>query len=331
MKLDRRDFLKLPLAGAVAPLLLEQGIASAKQAQRPLQDLPGSLRFCVMGDSGSGDSGQMRVAEQMRNWHSQVGWQHVVMLGDNVYENGEPEYFDSKYVDIYRPMFDTGLRFHGTLGNHDVRHRDGRDMMAEKAFGFIDGKDEYEFAAGPETKEGKQMARFICLNSNRWIDAIESGSRAEVDQLVDSLRERLRRSDNYAWNMLYLHHPMHSHVKKFFFGIDKGHGSSEALQQVLEPELRETIDVVFAGHDHFYQQLKPVHGVHHFVAGGAGKVRKGSDSKDDRVEFGADAYHFMDLSLSEEGLSFQAIDDEGELVHSGRIPKRGLRPGIKAA
>jgi hypothetical protein len=213
MRLDRRDFLKLPLAAAAAPMLLQPGIAAAKESRIPKKDLPGSLRFCVMGDSGSGDASQMRIAEQMKNWHSQVDWKHVVMLGDNVYENGEPEYFDSKYVDIYRPMFDTGLKFHGTLGNHDVRHRDGRDMLAEEAFGFIDGQDEYEFAAGPQTEDGKQLARFICLNSNRWLNAIESGSKAEIARLVDQLRERLRASDKYGWNILYLHHPMHSHVK----------------------------------------------------------------------------------------------------------------------
>lgn len=329
--MKRRTLLKLPLAGAAAPLLFEQGIEAAKRDRVPAKKLPGSLRFCVMGDSGSGDEPQLRVAEQMKRWHDQADWQHVVMLGDNVYENGEPEYFDSKYVDIYRPLFDKGLQFHGTLGNHDVRHRDGRDMVAEEAFGFIDGQDEYEFAAGPETKDGKQLARFLCLNSNRWIEAIESGSKAEVGRLVDRLRERLRESDKYGWNMLYLHHPMHSHVKRFFFGVEKGHGSNDSLQEILEPELRETIDIVFAGHDHFYQQVKPVHGVHHFVAGGAGKLRKGSDSKDKRVAFGADAYHFMDLNLSETDLTFQTINDEGEKIHSGQIRKRGLRPGIKAA
>ncbi|MBI1353191.1 MAG: hypothetical protein GC160_02510 [Acidobacteria bacterium] len=331
MNVSRRTILKLPLAGAAAPLLLQQGIAAAKSARAPQADLPGELRFCVMGDSGSGAAPQLRIAEQMKAWHDRVDWKHVLMLGDNVYENGETEYFDSRFVDVYRPMLDQGVPFHATLGNHDVRNRDGREMLAAEPFGFIDGADEYELTAGPENAEGKQLARFLCLNSNRWIDAIEGGSKAEVDRLLGRLRERLRESDRYGWNFLYLHHPFHSYVKKFFFGVEKGHGSSEPLQQVLENELRDTIDVVFAGHDHFYQELKPVHGVHHFVAGGAGKMRKGSDSHHPAVEFGADEYHFMDLSLSEDRLLFQTINDEGELIRTGEIPKRGRRAAAQAA
>ncbi len=320
--MNRRTLLKLPLAGAAAPALLERALAAAEAARRPTPDLPGVYRFCVIGDSGSGSSGQMRVANRMREWHKNTGWSHVLATGDNIYENGEPKHFESKYIDVYRPLFDAGVKFHCTLGNHDVRHRDGRDMVAEEAFGFVDRQEEYEFAAGPKTPDGKQLARFICLNSTRWVRAIESGSSAEVGRLADALRERLRRSDSYAWNMLYLHHPMHSQVKRHFFGLGKGHGSNAALQRVLEPELRETIDVVFAGHDHFFQHAHPVNGVHHFVAGGAGKVRKGSNSTHENVIFGADAYHFLDLSLSETTLSFQAIDDDGEAIHSGAIEKK---------
>ena len=258
----------------------------------------------------------------MHEWHQKARWNHVLMLGDNIYENGETEHFDSKFVDVYRPMLDQNLPFHATLGNHDVRNRDGREMVSEKAFGFVDGQDEYELTAGPRTADGKQLARFLCLNSNRWLDAIDSGSKAAVDRRLDALRERLRESDRYRWNFVYLHHPFHSYVKKLFFGLGKGHGSSEALQMVLEDELRETVDVVFAGHDHFYQELKPVKGVRHIVSGGAGKVRKGGDAKNPAVEFGSDEYHFMDLSLSEDRLAFQVINDDGERIRGGEIPKR---------
>ena len=113
--------------------------------------------------------------------------------------------------------------------------------------------------------------------------------------------------------------------KKFFFGIEKGHGSSDELQHVLEPELRETVDVVFTGHDHSFQHVKPVYGIHHIVSGGAGKMRKGSNRKDDRVAYGADEYHFMDLALTENELHYQAIDDEGKLVHAATLPRRGWK------
>ena len=33
------------------------------------------------------------------------------------------------------------------------------------------------------------------------------------------------------------------------------------------------VDVVFAGHEHFYERLKPQKGINYFIAGGAAKLR----------------------------------------------------------
>ena len=325
MGFDRRTFLKTPLLAGAAATVFEQQLEAAARASRPRTDGEALLRFGVMGDGGSGHSSQMRIAAQMRDWRQKCPWELTLSLGDNVYENGETEYFDSRFLDVYEDMLAARVPIYSTLGNHDVRNRDGREMIAAEGFGFVDAADEYEVEAGPLLADGKRLARFICLNSNRWIDAIESGDAAAVNLLRDPLRERLRRSDKYHWNIAFFHHPIHSHEKKFFFGIEKGHGSSAALQQTLEPELRETVDVVLAGHDHFLQHVKPRHGVHHLLSGGAGKLRKGCDKDHPEVEFGADALHFLDMSLTESELRYQAIDDEGRLIHAASLPKRGWK------
>lgn len=318
--LDRRTVLKLPLLGAAVPAAVERGLATPLMKPAPL---PGLLRFGVMGDGGSGNEDQMAVARKMREWHAENRWQHVVALGDNVYENGEPEYFDSKFVDVYRELLDDGVEIRSTLGNHDVRWRDGRDQVREEAFGFVDRQDQYEFAAGPELADGKRLARFICLNSNRWLDAADDGG-TELLRLQDEVREQLREVDRYRWNIVYLHHPIHSHVKRSF-GIKRGHGSSKELQTGLEPLLMEHgVDLVMAGHDHFYQKIKPVGGVHHLISGAAGKLRGGL-KKGGAVEHGALELHFMDMSLDEDALRYQAIGADGSMIHRGRIDKRAAK------
>ena len=316
--LDRRTILKLPLLGAAVPAAIERGLAAP--AVQPVR-LPGLLRFGVMGDSGSGDAEQFAVAARMRAWHADHPWEHVLALGDNVYENGEPEYFDSKFVDVYSELLEDNVPIRSTLGNHDVRWRDGRDQVREEAFGFLDRSDQYEFEAGPEAADGKRLARFICLNSNRWLDAADDGGTALL-RLQDQLREQLRESDRYRWNIVYLHHPLHSYVKKTF-GIKRGHGSSPELQEGLEPLLKDHgVDLVMAGHDHFYQKIKPVDGVHHLISGAAGKLRGGL-KRSDKVEYGALENHFMDMSLDEDALRYQAIGSDGSMIHRGRIDKRG--------
>ncbi len=325
MDLDRRTILKAPLLGGAAAGVLARSLEAAGRDQKPRAGAGARMRFGVMGDGGSGAKAQMRVAARMRAWRREHPWELALSLGDNVYENGETEYFDSKFLDVYADMLADGVRIRSTLGNHDVRNRDGREMVAVDGFGFVDKQDEYEIEAGPTLADGSRLARFICLNSNRWIEAVEKRDRAALERLKAALRERLDRADRYRWNFAFFHHPIHSHVKKFFFGIDKGHGSSEELQHALEPELRDRVEVVFTGHDHFFQQVKPVYGIHHIVSGGAGKLRKGSHRGHQRVAFAADEYHFLDVSLSESELRYQAIDDEGKLFRTVTLPKRGWK------
>jgi len=35
------------------------------------------------------------------------------------------------------------------------------------------------------------------------------------------------------------------------------------------------VDVVLAGHEHFYERVQPQHGISYFISGGAGSLRKG--------------------------------------------------------
>ena len=40
------------------------------------------------------------------------------------------------------------------------------------------------------------------------------------------------------------------------------------------------VDVVFAGHEHFYERIKPQNGVHDFTSGGAARLRWGDIDRD---------------------------------------------------
>ena len=328
--LDRRTLLKLPLLAAGARAIVEQALATEPQPLRPRVDLPALLRFGVIGDSGSGKPAQHRVAGQMNRLHrarSQDPWQFILTMGDNIYENGAPKHFESKFINVYRELLDDGVPFRSTLGNHDIRHRGGAEQLQEEAFGYIGGQDEYEFSAGPKLGNGTKLARFICLNSTRWVEAIQMRRQKALERMLAGLRERLRNSDGYRWNIIYFHHPIHSYVEDPWFGfLSRGHGSNRYLQRVLEPEIIEHADLVLAGHEHFYQKIRPIQGVHHITSGAAGKRRGGVRSDHPDVEAASADYHFMDLGLTQDTLYFQAINDSGLLLHCGEIRNRRARP-----
>lgn len=306
----RALLLLLALAGA---------LQAAAESEKPL------LRFGVIGDSGTGSEDQRRVARQMEVFHEKHPWKFVLMLGDNIYFEGHPKHFDNKFKDVYRNLMADGVEFHATLGNHDVIHpaaRNGMAQVEDEAFGYAGNKPEYVFGAGPELPGGQRLARFICLNSVGWLEAIEENREQELDSRRQRLEAWLEKSGGYRWNILYMHHPLYSFVEPFnLFGLF-GHGSYQKLRAELEPRLAGRVDAAFAGHDHFYMKVKRQKGVHYFVSGAAGKlVVRGADKDHPKVEFAAREFHFMDIALTADAFRYQAINDHGEVIHAGEFPK----------
>jgi 3',5'-cyclic AMP phosphodiesterase CpdA len=67
------------------------------------------------------------------------------------------------------------------------------------------------------------------------------------------------------WKIMFFHHPLYSSGGR--------HGSDVALREALEPLFTQyNVSVVFTGHDHFYERIKPQKGIAHFVVGSAGKL-----------------------------------------------------------
>ena len=73
------------------------------------------------------------------------------------------------------------------------------------------------------------------------------------------------------WKICYFHHPLDSNADR--------HGSSVDLRVLLEPIfVKQGVNVVFSGHDHVYERLKPQKGIYYFVSGAAGQLRRGNMS-----------------------------------------------------
>ena len=80
---------RLPFAIAVA---LRSALDAAPAAQDlTLPNKPDSVKFAVIGDSGTGGSAQYRVAEQLDGVATQFPFEFVLMLGDNLYGGERPK------------------------------------------------------------------------------------------------------------------------------------------------------------------------------------------------------------------------------------------------
>lgn len=253
-------------------------------------DLPlkhGSVRFAVIGDMGTGELPQYQVAARMEEFRNKFPFDFLIMLGDNIYGRKSPADFDKKFAIPYKPLLDAGVKFYASLGNHDVPAEE-----YYKPFN-MNGHRYYDFDRG--------NVRFFALDSDYM----------DPDQ-VKWLENELKNSDA-TWKIPFFHHPLYS--------SGATHGSSLELRRLLEPLfIQYGVRVVFSGHDHVYERIKPQHGIYYFVEGSAGQLRAGDLRNADFEAAGFDRDRtFMLVEIAGDDLFFQTIARTGTTVDSGQI------------
>jgi len=76
------------------------------------------------------------------------------------------------------------------------------------------------------------------------------------------------------------------------------------------------VSVVFTGHEHLYERIKPQHGITHFVSGGVGRYLY--DYKPSAFdEVGLSEHHFMVAQIAGDRLFFEAITHTQQLIDGG--------------
>src|SRR5262245_50161861 len=78
-----------------------------------------SLKFAIIGDSGTGESPQFKVAEKLIAVHDKFPYEFVLMMGDNLYGGSKEKDFQKKFETPYKALLDSGMKFYASLGNHD--------------------------------------------------------------------------------------------------------------------------------------------------------------------------------------------------------------------
>jgi hypothetical protein len=88
------------------------------------------------------------------------------------------------------------------------------------------------------------------------------------------------------------------------------------------------VNVVLAGHEHFYERVKPQKGIYYFISGAGGKLREGN-VKDNSLltdkSFDSDM-SFMLAEVVKNQLYFQVISRTGETVDSGILVNQRKKP-----
>ena len=273
---------------ALALFVAAIGAPAAQDVSLPNQ--PDSLKFAIIGDSGTGSSSQYKVAEQLIAARAKFPYEFVLMMGDNLYSGNGPKDYQKKFEEPYKALLDSGLKFYAALGNHD-----NTDERNYKPFN-MGGQRYYTF-------KPKNGVRIFALDTNY------------MDQPQLQWLEKELTASGSDWKIAFFHHPLYS--------SGGTHGSDFQLRAQLEPMfLKHGMDAVFSGHEHFYERIKPQKGIYYFTSGGAAKLRDGDVKKTDLTAKSFDAgYHFMLIELTKDTMYFQAISDQGKVVDSGALTR----------
>jgi hypothetical protein len=278
------------LAAAATPVAVPPaGAAATAPLALPLKE--GSLRFAVIGDSGTGTRAQSEVARLLTEWRADFPFELVLMVGDNIYGRDDPRDYRLKFEEPYRALLDAGVKFYASLGNHD----DPKQRFYEK---FNMGGERYYSFKAPQGK-----VRFFALDSN-YLDKPQ----------LEWLEKQLDAAGD-DWKICFFHHPLYSSGRK--------HGPAEELREVLEPVLlKHGVDVVMQGHEHFYERIEPQRGIHYFISGAAGQLRRSNIGKSDITARGFDQdLHFMLVEIADDAMYFQTISRAGATVDKGTLER----------
>ena len=281
-----------------AALVTSLAIAAYAGAQELKLPNKGQVKFAVIGDMGTASREQREVGQQMALFYRKFPFSFVITVGDNILGADSAADFKAKFEGPYADLLVSKVKFYASLGNHD--------NPEQRNYGLFSMSGQRYYTFRPANSDVGAVAsggvRFFALDTN-YLDA---------PQLV-WVEKELSSSDS-VWKIPFFHHPLYS--------SGKTHGSSLDLRKALEPLfLRYGVNVVFSGHDHIYERVKPQQGITYFVAGSAGSLRRGDYGRPQAFSaagFDRD-FVFMLVEIDGAKLYFQAISRTGQTVDSGVI------------
>ncbi len=259
-----------------------------------------TVTYAVIGDTGTGDEAQMAVARQMVRQREKTPFDFVLMLGDNIYETGNPKYIEPRFETPYKDLLSTGVKFYAVLGNHDIIK--GTAFQTNYKNFNMGGQRYYHFTKG--SAGDNSLLEFFALDSN-----------VMSTQQLAWLEEKLKAS-RARWKVAFCHHSIYSSSKM--------HKPYLELRNQLEPlYIKNGVNVVFAGHAHSYERVKPQKGVHYFTEGASGEIKRRTLNRQSPLfAAGEDMVNsFLIVQVNEDEMKIEAISADGKLIDSSTIKR----------
>lgn len=273
---------------------------------------PGPFTFLVFGDSGQDTPAQRQLARLMLQERSSL----VLHAGDIAYDNGTFDQFQRQYFTYYRDLM-RRVPFFTSPGNHEYGTNAAAPYMALNA-PPTDGV--------PLEDRGRYYSfdwsnvHFIALDTNAPFDNAVRGAGSMLRWLENDLR-----NTRQTWKVVFFHHtpyPILQHQMD---------ATSALVRQWIVPLLdKYSVDIVFNGHEHNYQQTKPLRagepvdagfGTVYITTGGGGAALYPVVPHPVQV-FADSKHHYMRARVEGDRMTVEAIGLDGQEIDRFELKAR---------
>lgn len=261
--------------GSTTQTLMGDTTTFFETAPTPGSQVP--IRVWVIGDAGTGSSGQTQVRDAYQTFTGSTYTDLWLQLGDNAYSDGTDAEFQSKMFNIYSTMLKQSPTW-PTLGNHDGHSADSGTQSGPyyDIFTLPKNAEAGGIASGTEAYYSYDYGNihFIVLDSY-------DSSRAVGSPMLTWLESDLQ-ATTADWIVAFWHHPPYT---KGSHNSDTESELIEMRQNVLPILENHGVDLVLSGHSHSYERSKFIDEHYgsstsfsdatHVVQAGSGRVDSG--------------------------------------------------------
>jgi len=256
-----------------------------------------SVKFLAYGDTRTYPADHDTVCEAMVDaFVDDANYQSFTLLAGDWVNAGENEtdwtnqYFNRSYSNALEMM--ASLPINGCIGNHEWDSGSSPPTYYDKywPYPYVNGFY-WSFDYGP----------VHVAVIDQYDESYSTGS-AQHNWLINDLANTTK-----EWKILQFHEPGYS---------AGGHGNSSSVQSYIQP-LCETydVDIVFAGHNHYYARCDR-NGVKHITTGGGGAPLYAPDPGYPYLEAYSQNYHYCKIDIDGKQLDFEAVKPNGTVIDS---------------
>ncbi len=239
------------------------------------------IRILVLGDAGSGDECQKKVAESSAQTCSDKGCDLVLLLGDNFIMDGVSSVNDSQFQYKFEDIYPQDLPFYAVFGNHDLRGSwkaqiDYTDISKRWKMPNVN----YTFDAGPAYI---QAINTSCTFCSLWT---------------------LFKPSQKPWRIIFGHRP------RVTSGRHRGMTAFErAVVKASKP------DFMLSGHNHILEHIYQ-EGIDHIVSGGGGApIHKIPEKDYPGRNFFIQDFGYVWLHLTQTQARVHFYNDDGKEIY----------------